>query len=361
VSCVQNNGLDEVSNIGLAFAVHGNISRGFLGLDKEGHFYQYIPAATGGGLGGGRAMSIVARGSKKEIWEADTRYANSWDLKTTGGVLWNIGSYDEKDGNPYSNRSMDVRTSSSVFYMYGASLPDTLKDFDKADTYVKDLRNYFKIEKISGKERHEVQHGRETIIGSYDKIRVNGARVEKIMGAHTLSVGANMNIVVGDAFTEKVSKEKQEAFGNRKTTMTQGSSELTIKAIQGDIKETITMQGGRFTSVKLGNIQETVKIGNRTTSITTGSHSVQTKLGDLKMNTKSGQVAMQTKTGSVGVKASLNIDIKTMVASNVNLTGGTLNIKGKTSATTGIVTGKTHQDYITGSYLGKSQTVTATV
>jgi hypothetical protein len=69
---------------------------------------------------------------------------------------------------------------------------------------------------------------------------------------------------------------------------------------------------------------------------------------------------MQTKSGKAEFKASLNIDLKTKVASNVNLTGGTLKIKGKSGATTGIVTGKTHQDYITGAYLKKSQTVTAT-
>ena len=332
----------------------------FFGIDKEGHFYQYIPGATGGGIGGGRAMSIVARGSKKEIWEADTRYANSWDLRTTGGVIWNIGTHNEQDGSPYSNRSIDIRTSSSVFYMYGIDIDAAIKDFDKTDTDVEDPRNYGKVEKISGKERHEVSHGRETIISGTDSLRIEGARVEQIIGARTVNVGSNYNVVVGDAFTEKVSKEKQEAFGNRKTTITSGSSELTVKATQGDIKEEITKQGGRFTKVKLGNIQETISVGDRTASIKSGSFNSKTTSGDIKSSTKTGQLSMQTKAGKAEFKASLNIDLKTKVASNVNLTGGTLKIKGKSGATTGIVTGKTHQDYITGAYLKKSQTVVAT-
>jgi len=320
----------------------------FFGIDKEGHFYQYIPAATGGGLGGGRAMSIVARGSKKEIWEADTRYANSWDLRTTGGVIWNIGTHNEQDGSPYSNRSMDIRTSSSVFYMYGTDIDAAIKDFNKTDTDVEDPRNYGKVEKISGKERHEVSHGRETIISGTDSIRIEGARVEQIIGARTVNVGSNYNVVVGDAFTEKVSKEKQEAFGNRKTTITSGSSELTVKATQGDIKEEITKQGGKFVKVKLGNIQETISVGDRTASIKSGSFNSKTTSGDIKSSTKTGQLSMQTKSGKAEFKASLNIDLKTKVASNVNLTGGTLNIKGKTNKLFKVITSGSHKDFITG-------------
>jgi hypothetical protein len=336
-------------------------SGAFFGIDKEGHFYQYIPSATGGGLGKGRSMSILAKGSKKEIWGNDTRYASSWDLKTTGGLSWTIGAHNEKTGNPYSNRSMDIRTKSSVFFMYGVDLLPSIKDFDKSSEDVADPRNYFKVEKISGKERHEVGSARETIIQSSDKLRIEGARTEQIIGASTTHVGSNMNVVVGDAFTEKVSKEKQETYGNRKTMITAGSSELTIKTIQGDIKEEIIGQGSKTVKIKLGNIKDDIIAGNRSVTIRAGNFDVSTTAGNLSMKTNAGQLSFQTRVGKAEIKASLNIDIKTLPVSNVNVTGGTVNLKGKTMILGNVITSRTHLDYLTGAPLKGSKSVKASL
>jgi hypothetical protein len=333
----------------------------FYGVDKEGHFFHYLPAATAGGLGKGRSMSILARGSKKEVWGNDTRYATSWDMTTTGGIVWRVGTHNERDGSPHSNRSIDTRTSSSVFYMYGSQVVPEVKDFDKSDIEVTNLRDYFKIEKIGGRERHEVSSTRETILKGSDKLRIEGARTEQIIGANTTSVGSNMNIVVGDAFTEKVTKEKQETYGNRKTTITSGSSELTIKSLNGNIKEEIEIAGSRTVKIKLGDIKETIVTGSRTFKTTAGNYKVQTTTGNIQLTTKAGKLSFQTKVGKAEIKSTTGIDIKTNPVANVNIQGGSIKLKGKTAVMSGVITSKTHLDYITGAPLKGSSSVKATI
>jgi hypothetical protein len=331
----------------------------YLGIDKEGHFYQFLPSASGGGLGKGRSMSILARGSKKEVWGQDSRYANSWDLVTEGGVKWNLGAHNERDGNPYSNRSMDIRTSKSVFFMYGANLSSDLYDIEDKKKKLDNTRKYFKIEKIDGNERIEVEATREVLVKGSDKLVIKGARTEKITGACTVNIGSGYNVIVGDAYTEKVTKEKNENFGNRKTVISIGNSELTIKSIKGDIIENITVTGNKITKIKAGNIEESILTGSRKFKTNVGGFSASTKSGNITFATKAGQVSLQTNTGKAELKASLNIDIKTSAASNINVAGGAINLKGRTGNMGGVITSKTHLDYITGAPLRGSASVKA--
>jgi hypothetical protein len=334
----------------------------YFGIDKEGHFFQHIPAATGGGLGKGRSMSILARGSKKEVWGQDSRYANSWDLDTVGGIRWQIGSHNERDGNPYSNRSMDIRTSSSVFFMYGSELSVDLYDFDKKDKKLDSVRKYYKIEKIGGNERVEVESTRETIIQGSDKLAVKGARIEKVSGASTISIGSGYNIIVGDAFTEKVTKEKNESFGNRKTFINSGNSELVIKSIKGDIIEEITKVGNKKLKLMTGNIEEEITgVGNRKFTTNSGNFTASTKVGNITFTTSSGNMGFNTSTGKVTIGAKLNIGIETSKASTVNISGGSINLTGRLGNSGGVITNRTHLDYITGAPLKGSSTVKATM
>lgn len=330
----------------------------FFGIDKEGHFFQFMPSTTGGGLGKGRSMSILARGSKKEIWGQDSRYANSWDLKTVGGIRWNIGAHNERDGNPYSNRSIDIRTSKSVFFMYGSELSPDLYDFDKKDKKVESVRSYYKVEKIDGKERIEVTSTREAIIGGSDKLSIKGAKVETVSGSGTVKFGSGYNLIVGDAFCEKVTKEKNENFGNRKTVVN-GTSELKINAPYGDIKEEITKAGSRSLKIKIGNITEDIKTGSRSFKTTTGNYTAEVKTGNIALSTKVGQTTLKTGNGSATIKATLNIDLKTSKAAIVNIEGGSINLKGRLGVMGGVITTKTHFDYITGAPLQGSMSVSA--
>jgi len=346
----------EIDNLGMAISLlkpeRNNPERGaFFGVDKEGHFFQFIPSATGGGIGKGRSMSIVARGSKKEIWGEDTRYNNSWDLRTIGGIKWDVGSHNERDGSPYSNRSIDIRTSSSVYQRIGSEVSDEVVEFDNDNTEVSNLRDYYKIEKVGGHERHEVEGYRETIVESNDKLRIEGAREEEVVGGYNNSVQGAMNLTVGDMYTEKVNKEKAEQFGSRKTSIAKGSSELEIQSLVGSIKEEIKFTGFKTTKIKLGGITEEItSAGSRSFKTKFGNHTINTKLGFIEHATDSGSVTLKTKLGSLTAQSSLGIDIKTQKFSNINIDGGVINLKGTNSilGMGGVVTDKTHVDYITG-------------
>jgi hypothetical protein len=307
-------------------------------------------------------MSILARGSKKEVWGQDSRYANSWDMSTAGGIRWQIGTHNERDNNPYSNRSIDIRTSSSVFFMYGSELSADLFDFDKKDKKLDSVRKYYKIEKIGGNERVEIESTRETIINGSEKLAIKGARIERVSGASTISIGSGYNIIVGDAFTEKVTKEKNESFGNRKTFINSGNSELTIKSIKGDILEEITNVGNKRLKILTGSIQEQITgVGNRSFTTNSGNFTASTKVGNVTLNTSSGNVGLSTKAGKATIGASLNIGIETSKAATINIAGGSINLTGRLGNSGGVITNKTHFDYITGAPLKGSSTVKATM
>lgn len=334
----------------------------FIGVDKEGHLFQFIPSATGGGLGKGRSMSTLAHGSLKEVWGQDSRYANSWDLSTSGGIRWNIGTHNERDGNPYSSRSIDIRTSRSVFYMHGSELSPDIYDIDDEKKKIESTRKYFKIEKIGGNERVEVESTREVIVKGVDKLVVKGAKVEKISGAKTVNIGTGYNIIVGDAFTEKVTKEKNESFGNRKTTILKGNCELVVDAANGNISEKITKIGNRTLEIGTGNISEQIKTsGNRTFQTRSGAIEFKTLNGDITVKTTRGNANMTANAGQVQLEARLDIGIKTTKAANVNITGGAINLNGRLGNNGGVITSITHHDYITGAPLKGSSTVKASM
>jgi hypothetical protein len=245
--------------------------------------------------------------------------------------------------------------------MYGSYFLPDIKDFKDSSKNVEDPRNYFKVEKISGKERHEVASTRETLVKGNDVYEIDGGRTEKIVGASAISVGANMSIIVGGAFTENVTEEKHETYGNRVTAITKGSSELTIKGPSGSITETITFKGDRKTKVNIGNISDIIIKGNRSIGIVVGDFSADTKKGNMKLRTLSGQVSLGTKMGKAEIGATLNIDVKTLPVSKVNVTGGSINLKGKTGLMGGVITSRTHLDYTTGAPLKGSLSVKASV
>jgi hypothetical protein len=331
---------------------------GFIGIDKEGHIYQYAPSATCGGIGKGRSISVVALGSKKEIFGKESKYGNSWDMSTSGGIRWVVGKHNERNGNPYSNRSIDIRTRSSVFYMYGGDDPKVY-DFEDSSKEVEDLRKYGKIEKVDGKERNEVDGGRETIIRSSDKLQIEGMRQESIAGAYTVNVGQDMNIAVASVFSEKVTKEKQETFGSRLTVITSGDAELEIKSIIGNIKETISKVGSKSTKITAGNIEESIKVGSKKVSIITGDSNTEIKTGSHYMSTKSGNISVSTKIGTFEAKSTIKASLVASLAGSATVEGGSISLKSKEKLMGGVVTDKTHFDYITGAPLVGSKTVKA--
>ncbi len=356
----------ENDTLGLAYSLfkphRANSEYGaFFGIDKEGHFYQFIPSTSGGGIGGGRSMSTVARGSLKEIWGKDSNKGNSWDLTTTGGVKWKLGQHNERDGNDQANRSLDIRADGGSLLLLGSQLSADLQDFTDKSKTLDDVRGYKKIEKVGGKERSEVTSARETIIGGSDKIQVGGAKIEQVLGQMDLSVGTSLSVKATDNYSEVAKGVKDENYGSRSTVVGKGSVELKINSPLGDIKEEIRFKGSRVLRLSMGDVTETILTrGNRKTTIASGNYQVSILTqGNFNFNTNVGQINLKSNAGQVTIKSTTGIKISTLPASNINISGGSINLKGKTQLMGGVVTTKTHLDYTTGAPLKGSTSVKA--
>lgn len=323
VSCTQNKGVDEVSSLGLAFAVHEPQAGGFLGLDKEGHFYVNLPgSSTANPLGAGRSMSLLGAGSLKEIWGPSSYDNNSWDLTTRGGIRWSVGTHNDVGGNT----SIDIRTAGNVYTEAGGN----------------------KVEKVFGTSTTDVSAVKtETVGGMYD-LTVVGLKKETVYGSAQGKYMADLSLHTFGKFSETAMGEKQCKFGKRKTSIVKGNDELDLTL--GNLQEEIKV-GSRKTTIKTGSITNDITTGSFTTSVKTGKYGVDVKTGNLNFATKAGTARMEAKLSA------------TLAALAIKAEGSTVKL-GKGPAKSGVITGAgpkpSHFDYVTGSPLKGSTTVTST-
>jgi hypothetical protein len=366
---------DDASNYGLAVTLMAPSSRNYnmgtmLGIDKEGHYYQYVRSASGGGLGTGRSISILADGSKKEQLGQESSFGNSWDFTAQGGIRWVIGSHSAKDLR-YKEKSIDIRTTKGIFNYYGAP-PENLQseyklyewdDLKNNNVLVTNTAGYKKVEIVNGRQRTEIDGTKESIVGGGVLNRINGMREERIAQSYNVSVGGDMNVSVSNMSTESVSSQKLETYGSRSTTVTGGSSELVINNLtgSGSILEKIKYIGNKETTIGTGNIKEKIlTVGNREFETTTGNFSAEIKsVGNITMKTKLGVIEINTKVGDIKIKTnSGNATLESLITSKIK--GTKVQLVGRVPISGGVVTSKTHFDYITGATLKGSTTVTAT-
>lgn len=362
---------EEPDLIGMAFSLFAPSKRdaergAFFGADKEGHFYHYLPSGTGGGISPGRSMSIVARGSKKEIWGGDSGRGNAWDLKLDGGMRWNIGNHGESTDNPYKNLSVDMTTSRGVYIKYGIDQDlNAIVDFEDNQKPIDNINKYKKIEIVAGFERKEIEMSRETIIEGSDLTSINGKDQKTIGGAKSTAIGDSYALIVGNSFYEKVSKEKQEGYGSRETKITGGRSELVMMPTKptttGNIEESIIGKGDKNLFLTKGDITEIIGIkGNRNFFTTAGNYSVTTLRGDLSLKTAAGKVILKTVAGKFEASSTLGMKLEAK-AGKTQVKGMKVELKGAGPATSGIITVNSHKDYITGAPLMGSKTVKASL
>ena len=273
-----------------------------------------------------------------------------------------IGTHNDSVNNPYSGRSIDVRTEGTVFFYVGNNIPVDVYDFDDNKKLLDNLVRYKKIEKIGGGLRQEVDGTRETIVTGAEK-QDFGSLLQRITGATTVSVGGTYNLSAEGA-NEKVANEKQEGYGSLKTTISKGDAELMVQSPVGFIKETIRFVGNKETTLSTGAIMEKILIaGGRSFKTTSGNYAVETKAGQISLKTSTGKVII-TPVGSIEVKGTIKIDIKATAASSINIQGGSINLKGRTSSPAmdaGVITAKSHKDYTTGAFLMGSSSVKASI
>ena len=323
---MTRNGVDEPSTLGLAYALHFLKTNCFLGIDKEGHYYQNLPASSSANsLGAGTSMTTTARGSLKEVWGSDAANNNSWDLTTDGGVVWSLGS----DGTAHNSLSLDIQTESGVSWEIKNATDD----------------GYALREEFNGDVLQTVM-GDSSTVASNLLLDINGLKTEKIGGSSSESVQSDKSLNVTGMYTETVIKEKQGKYGTRKTTITSGNDELEVVA--GDITESITSVGNRITKLQKGDITQTISIGNYKTKLLKGNYEVDVLGGDVLIKTSVGSV--EVSANSVKVKGNISVEVDSRM---VKLGSGAL-IGGVVSGLPGKVT---HNDYVTGSPLKGSTKV----
>jgi len=321
VSCTQNKGVDEVSSIGLAFAVYEPQVGGFMGLDKEGHFYMNLPgSSTSNPLGAGRSMSLLASGNLKEIWGGAPEDNNAWDLTAKGGIRWSVGTHNELGGG----NSIEIRASGNTYVEAGGN----------------------QIEKVYGHSTADITGGKtETVGGQYD-LTVVGLKKETVYGSSQGKFMADYSIHTFGKFAETAMLEKQCKFGKRKTSIVNNDeTDITL----GNLTEEIKV-GQRKTTITTGSIVNNITTGNMTNSVKTGKYGVDVKAGNLNFATKAGTARLESKLAT------------TIAALSVVAEGSTVKL-GKGPAKSGLVTGAgakpSHFDYVTGSPLKGSVTVTS--
>lgn len=337
----MNNGIDEPSTIGLAYAHHFLNSGCFLGVDKEGHYSMNLPASKSNPLGAGRSMSILGAGNLKEIWGPDSSTQNSWDLTTIGGVRWNIGAH----GTTNYSRSIDIKTARGIYIKVNGADDEVVEiaagkewtGFSRQETYKNNV-----IESVGGNKRLNV--------GAEYSMKINGMKEEFIDGGSTESVQNNKNVSVGGVYSESSVKEMQGKFGSRKITIgPKGDDDLEVTL--GNIKQTITGFGQRKLSVNGGNIKET--IGNF-------EHTTEMKLGTYKLSVGQGKFEIVAPLGVVTLEGS-TVTIKGNIM--VSVDAPIVKI-GKNAPIGGVITGipgiPSHFDYVTGAPLKGSLKVSAT-
>jgi len=326
----------------------------FFGINKEGKFYQYIP-------GTGVSSEVLSRGSKKEVWDVD-EYGNSMDITLKGGLRLKVGKHNKKDPL-LADKSLDLSLDGNVSFLYGKNLDSTLYDIYDDKKIITDVYSYNLIHKVEDKERYEVLGTREKRVGGKEIIVVEGIKEETIGADYNLLVTSGMKHNVTDTYTINVSKEKSENLGSSKITITGGKKEVIMNTISSpatdaSIIETIMIRGNREFSTNFGNIKEKIlKIGSRIFSTEIGNVSFDIKKsGSITLKTKSNSITIKTKAGSMSLESSAQLTAKTKAQAKIE--GSLIDLKGK-GGMGGIITSKTHKDYITGAFLVGSKTVRA--
>lgn len=324
VQCAQNKGQDEVSSLGLAYALNFHKSNTFFGVDKQGQYFVVLGKSSGDPSNKGRSMNVRALGSKKEVWGVDFAGISS-DYVAKGGIKLDIGAATPAE----QSRSIDLRTDSGVYYEYGAA----------------DESGYAKNESVGGNQLLYTDGTKEETVDGDSTLTISGLKTEKVLGSERREVQTDYTIDILGVSSERVIKEKQCQFGSRTTTIN-GDDELTIQ--KGNRVETFQLTGSKevkFTPPTPGGISESIFAGNRSIDIKTGNFEVSITAGSVEIANNIGSLKIGT-TGSVELKGGLKAAVK---AAKVELGNSPI---GKVITTT-------HLDYVTGAQLVSTQTVKA--
>lgn len=271
-------------------------------IDKQGHLFTHFTASTTQHpLGQGRSWEANFDGSVKWVVGSNTTDGQSIVIDT-------VGSIKETLGTDNSQRSKETIAQKALY-------TEVMEPDESGNAYylnttgnvVYDITGDFYVD----------------ISGDY-RITVSGKITEEILGSKTTNYLNDHNVVYGGSYKETVVKDKQVTIGENR--------EVTIAGTKNNVPSPPTI-----TTDKL--------------SLTTGTLEIETLLGNIKVNSLTQKVEIS---GTLGVKLSSGVKIEAL-APMVDI--GQIPTRG------GVVTGTpgtaSHYDYITGSPLVGSASVSA--
>ena len=387
IVCRPNEYLNLASAYQLKFASGTKFD-----VDKEGHTFIHLAGSSRlHPLGANRSLEFAADGSIKLSIGKENVNSKSIELNTTGKVMMTFGA-DES-----SQRSCEWILNRSLHITVNAP----------------NLDGNAVVEEYFGKASETVHADKSTTVdGSYSLV-VKGKSQEDVHGAKVENYVNDRMVNIGGDYQEIVTKQRQSKYGegniieistgddelkitegNKTEELTLGNKEVkliagdsketlllgskTTELTSGDIKETITSgnREARLTSgdfkvdVTSGNITETISLGDSKETISSGNKTITIKSGNFEVTITSGNITIKSSLGKVEVNSgtqSITINGMTKVdvisATQVNVKAPLVSL-GNTPAQGGIVTGlpgvPSHYDYICGTPLQGSKTVSAT-
>jgi hypothetical protein len=387
VICRPNEYLNLASAYQLKFASGTKFD-----VDKEGHTFIHLAGSSPlHPLGQNRSLEFASDGSIKLSIGKNNINSKSIELNTSGKVMMNFGS------DPSSLRSCEWVLDRALHITVSAANLDgnakveeytghTVETIHGNKTTVVD-GSYFLT--VKGKIQEEI-HGAKVENYVNDKMTNYGGDYQEVVTKHRQSKygeGSKTEISKGDDVLKITEGKKTEelTLGNKEVKLTAGDSKETLMLgskttdlTSGDIKETITsgnrqasLTSGDFkVDVTSGNITETISVGDSKESISSGKKSITIQSGNFEVTITNGNITIKSSLGKVEVNSgaqSVTINGMTKVdvisATQVNVKAPLVSL-GNTPAQGGIVTGlpgiASHYDYICGTPLQGSKTVSAT-
>lgn len=298
------------------------------GISKEGRAFLHMPAGRASSEDRGKSLDANIVGLVKAIIGMDPSTKTSLDLKTTGGLKLDIGSFTDSS-NPDGPEQVSV-----------------------------DLR-------LAGKIRttYAGEQGRETFVGGSEFNSIAASKLESIGGSYVEAVG-------GSKSTEAFSITHNAGFGGLKVkcagdynnTVLGKTIELyaqirqstfalsDTKTVLAGVDTTTVLAGGIVRSVVAGTgITDTVATGNIASTVGVGNYAISVGTGNLAATVGAGNLALTAGAGTVTITSG---SVASLIAATVaNITAPIVKIGAIVvgSAVAGVPgPPKPHQDFITG-------------
>lgn len=301
----------------------------FYSHDKEGHVFFSVPASTSksSNLGAGRSVEGELKGSAKLVLGGNRRDNESLDLRTQGGLTWNLGTLNR------TKRSLDVQAAGGLNFEVRQS--DANGDgarFVITGNYQLAVDGGIGVIAANGDHLEETSGKRE--------IKAESMAVQVGSGDYNENVLSNKNVTIQGELTSSYGEGTTTTIvsGGESTDILFGNSTLTFAA---PAQRNIVFQSAgthSITAVGALNIERS--------AMGTGTYSFQAPTGSYSVNLGAGSISLNAGAGNVNISPGA----VRLAAPAISLTGSVaLGTAQAPNAVVGGVPGPSpHIDFVTG-------------